>query len=328
MDKILVTGGAGYIGSHVCKALRKAGFLPVTYDNLSMGHKSAVKWGPFFEGDLQSISNLEKAFALHHPIAVMHFAASALVAESILHPEKYYRNNVLGSLNLLEVSLKYGVKKVVFSSSCATFGLAAIIPIDESSPQCPINPYGESKLMVEKILRDFDKAHQMKSVILRYFNAAGADLEGELGENHTPETHLIPLVLQAALGYEPSLSVFGTDFTTPDGSAIRDYIHVNDLAEAHLLALQRLLKEEVSLAFNLGSGSGYSVLEVIEAVEKFTSQKLQVELKGRREGDPSILIADNQKAKKELFWTPKYSDLNTIISTGIRYYEKNSLVGL
>ncbi len=324
---IFVTGGAGYIGSHVCKKLKEEGFSPITFDNLSTGHKEMVKWGPLFVGDLINILDIEKAFSLYRVQAVIHFAALALVQESMVHPELYYQNNVVGSLNLLQVCQKFGVKSIVFSSTCATFGIPKKLPITEKTLQHPINPYGESKLMVEKMLMSMEKAYGIRYAILRYFNAAGADFSGEIGENHEPETHLIPLILSAALKKTPNISVYGTDFPTKDGTAVRDYIHVIDLANAHILALKYLMEKRKSLALNLGSGVGRSVSEVITAVEQFTRQKIEKVLQKRREGDPPILIAANGQAKKLLGWQPKYSDLSTLIESAYNYYETHSFVG-
>lgn len=323
---VLVTGGAGYIGSHVCKALHQKGLLPITFDNFSQGHRYAVKWGPCIEGDLLDPKSLKDAFQTYKPAAVMHFAAFALVGESVLHPSKYYRNNVFGTLNLLDACVEHDVKHMVFSSTCATYGASPVVPLSETCPQKPINPYGKSKLFVEEILSDFEKAHGLHSVKLRYFNAAGADFEGEIGENHTPETHLIPLIIQAALEQRPHISVFGTDFPTKDGSCVRDYIHVTDLAEAHLLALFWLMENSESQAVNLGTGNGYSVLEVIKAVQLYGKKLMRVHLEKRREGDPAVLIADNKKAKQILGWEPKYSDLESIIASAWKWHNQNGIL--
>lgn len=314
---ILVTGGAGYIGSHTCKALAKAGFTPVVYDNLSTGHAYAVKWGPFVQGDLNDKAKLHEAFLTYKPIAVMHFAASALVSESMIDPGKYYRNNVANTLSLLETMRDHGVKKLVFSSTCATYGNPVSMPITEKHPQNPINPYGRSKLMIEQMIADFEAAHGLTAVILRYFNAAGADLQTQVGENHDPETHLIPAIIQAALGLKKEVVVYGTDFDTKDGSAIRDYIHVEDLASAHVAALSC----ERSVALNLGTGIGYSVFEVIDAVQKFCGKILPVRLENRRPGDPSTLTADNTKACQTLNWQPKASDLPTLVESAWKWHQ-------
>jgi UDP-arabinose 4-epimerase len=315
-DTILVTGGAGYIGSHTCKALAKAGFTPVVYDNLSTGHAYAVKWGPFVQGDLNDAVKLNETFAKYHPIAVIHFAADALVIESIQNPGKYYQNNLTSTLSLLEAMKNHNVKKLIFSSTCATYGNPQFTPLTEKHPQLPINPYGRSKLMVEQILADFETAHGISSVILRYFNAAGADLQTQIGENHTPETHLIPSIIQVALGLREEIVVYGTDFESKDGSAVRDYIHVQDLAEAHLAALNCK-----SAAINLGTGTGYSVLEIIDAVQNFCGKTLAVRLESRRGAEPGVLVADASLAKELLQWSPKVSDLTTIIESAWKWHQ-------
>lgn len=318
---ILVTGGAGYIGSHACKALAKAGFLPIVYDNLSTGHAYAVKWGPFIQADLNDCRKLNEAFSTFKPLAVMHFAANAIVAESMLNPGKYYRNNTGSSIALLEAMRDHGVKNLIFSSTCATYGNARSTPIPEDHPQEPINPYGRSKLMIEQIIADFAMAHGLKAVNLRYFNAAGADLGAEIGENHSPETHLIPVIIQSALGMQKEIVVYGTDFPTPDGSAIRDYIHVQDLADAHVAALQWLLAHQKSISINLGTGIGFSVVEVIEAVQKYCAKKIPLRYEKRRPGEPGILTASPARAKELLSWSPRYSDLNTIIESAWKWHQ-------
>jgi UDP-glucose-4-epimerase GalE len=312
--KILVTGGAGYIGSHAAKALFRANFLPITYDNLSVGHKESVRWGPLIVGDLKDKELLRKTIREEKPLAVLHFAANALVGESTKNPMKYYDNNVSGTLSLLQSMKEEGVSNIIFSSSCATFGNPLRLPIDEEHPQNPINPYGRSKLMIEQILSDYDKAYGIRSICLRYFNAAGADLEGEIGENHEEETHLIPLILLSILKNR-ELQVFGSDFATKDKSAIRDYIHVSDLADAHLQALYFLLETKQSAAFNLGTGKGISVLEMVDWAEKICKKKVQLRMSPRREGDPAILIAATQKANSLLHWTPQCSDPKTLIES-------------
>jgi len=330
MDPILVTGGAGYIGSHACKALAKAGFLPIVYDNLSTGHEYAVKWGPFVKGDLSDPQKLKETLAYFKPKAVLHFAASALVFESVQDPAKYYRNNVGGALCLLEAMKEANVKQLVFSSTCATYGNPVSIPMNESHPQQPINPYGRSKLMIEQMIQDFGASYGIRSVILRYFNVAGADPEMQVGENHEPETHLIPSVIQTALGLRPEISVFGTDFPSTDGSAVRDYIHVQDLVDAHILALQWLNQNETSIALNLGTEKGFSVLEIVKAVETFCGKKIPLSLKERRPGDPSVLVADSSLARKTLGWTPTLSQLPSLIETAWKWhqllYENASLI--
>ncbi|MBU4316534.1 MAG: UDP-glucose 4-epimerase GalE [Proteobacteria bacterium] len=322
MSNILVTGGAGYIGSHACKALKQAGFNPVTYDNLEYGHEWAVKWGPLEEGDILDRSRLETVLKKYDPKAVMHFAAYTYVGESVENPGKYYRNNVAGSLTLLEAMRNRSIQKIIFSSTCATYGIPQCIPLAEDHGQFPISPYGKSKFMIEQMLKDFDEAHGIKFVGLRYFNAAGADPDAEIGEEHNPETHLIPLVLDAAMGKSEGIKIFGTDYDTPDGTCIRDYIHVTDLADAHVKALGYLVKEGKSDFFNLGNGSGFSVREVIENAEKTTKQKIPVIEWQRRPGDPAVLIGSSEKALKILNWQPKYNNLETIIKTAWAWANK------
>ncbi len=315
MTNVLVTGGAGYIGSHTCKALSRAGFTPVTYDNLVYGHEWAVKWGPIEKGDILDISRLSHVIAAYKPFAVIHFAAFAYVGESVEDPAKYYHNNVVGTLSLLEAMRNNCVDKIVFSSSCATYGIPDKIPIVEDSPQRPINPYGRSKLMIEQILADYGNAYGLKSVSLRYFNAAGADPEGELAEQHDPETHLIPLILDAAAGRRPNISVYGDDYDTPDGTCVRDYIHVSDLAEAHVRAMIGLGERKLERAYNLGTGNGYSVMEVIDAVRRLANRDFAV-LKGpRRSGDPASLVADASRANRDLGWCARYTRIDDIIET-------------
>ena len=321
MDAILVTGGAGYIGSQVCKTLAKAGFLPVAYDNLSTGHAYAVKWGPFIEADLCEKDKLNETFQKFKPKAVLHFAASALVVESMADPGKYYRNNCTGSLCLLEAMQENQVPYLIFSSTCAVYGQPKQIPMTEAHPTGPINPYGRSKWMVEQMISDFETAHGMKAVALRYFNIAGADLDTEIGENHDPETHLIPSVIQAALGIKKEIVVYGTDFPSRDGSAVRDYIHVQDLADAHVSALKWLMANHKSTQINLGTGTGHSVLEIIDAVQKFCGKPVPVRLERARAGEPSNLTADNSKAKELLGWTPKLSDLPTLIESAWKWHQ-------
>jgi UDP-glucose-4-epimerase GalE len=318
---ILVTGGAGYIGSHTCKALSKAGFFPIVYDNLSTGHAYAVKWGPFIQGDLNDKAKLQEAFTDYRPKAVIHFAADAIVTESMGNPGKYYRNNTGSSIALLEAMRDHRVEHLIFSSTCATYGVPLSTPIAENHPQSPISPYGRSKLMIEQIIADFERAHGLSSVMLRYFNAAGADLASEIGENHTPETHLIPTIIQTALGMKKEIVVYGTDFETKDGSAVRDYIHVQDLSDAHVAALQWLLKFKKTLALNLGTGTGYSVLEIINAVQKFCGIPLPIRIENRRAGEPAILTASNTLANELLGWSPRVSDLHTIIESAWKWHQ-------
>ncbi len=322
MKHILVTGGAGYIGSHACKALAEAGYVPVTFDNLVYGHEWAVRWGPLVCGDILDRDALDAAIRQWQPVAVMHFAAFAYVGESVLNPGKYYRNNVAGSLNLLEAMRDHSIDKFIFSSTCATYGIPDVVPIPETLAQHPINPYGASKLMIEQMLRDFDVAHGLRSISLRYFNAAGADPDGEAGESHDPETHLIPLVLDAAMGARPEIVVFGEDYETPDGTCIRDYIHVTDLADAHLRALAALESGEPTTAYNLGNGRGFSVKEVIDAARKITGLEIPVRYGGRRPGDPPRLVGDATRIRRALGWQPKHADLTEMIDTAWRWHQK------
>jgi UDP-arabinose 4-epimerase len=321
VPRILVTGGAGYVGSHCCKALAEAGFEPVVFDNLTMGHRSAARFGPLVEGDMRDAEALGAAFRAHRPEAVMHFAALALVGESTAHPERYYSVNVGGTLNLLEAMRANDVPKIVFSSTCAVYGEPARVPITEDFPRRPVNPYGASKLACEWMMEDFDRAHQLRSMRLRYFNAAGADPAAEIGERHEPETHLIPLVLDAALGRRPGVSIFGTDYPTPDGTALRDYIHVMDLAAAHVAALRHLLAGGASEAVNLGTGHGASVREVIAAVESVTGRRVPVKEAPRRAGDPPALIADPSRAEQLLDWRAA-AGLDAIVSDAWRWHQK------
>ena len=312
---VLVTGGAGFIGSHTCKLLAANGILPVTYDNLSTGNRSAVRWGPLVEGDLHDGYRLEDTCWRYRPDAVIHFAASAYVGESVTEPAKYYGNNVNGTLSMLDACRRAGVDKFIFSSSCATYGIPETLPITEASPQAPINPYGRTKLMIEQILQDYAAAYGTRHVILRYFNACGADPEGELGEWHDPETHLIPRALMAAAGRLPHLSVFGTDYPTPDGTCVRDYIHVQDLAEGHLLAHRYLEAGGDSEAVNLGTGTGLSVHQILNGIEQVTGARVPVEFGPRRAGDPPSLVADPSKARSLLGFDDRYSDITTILRT-------------
>lgn len=319
---VLVTGGAGYIGSHACRALKNAGFSPFVFDNFENGYRENVKWGEYFEGDIRKPENLEAAFAQIKPDAVMHFAAYAYVGESVKKPEKYYQNNLVGSFNLLETMRRHRVKKLVFSSSCATYGIPERVPIVESQPQLPVNPYGNTKLLMEMMMRDFAGAGHLDFVALRYFNAAGAAADAEIGENHVPETHLIPLVLSAAAGRTPAVTVFGNDYPTPDGTCIRDYIHVEDLAEAHVKALKMLAKKNGSHAFNLGNGQGFSVLEIIAAAEKITGKKVPFQIGPRRAGDPAVLVGDADLAHEKLAWRPIYKQIEEIILHAWNYHKK------
>ncbi len=315
-DAILVFGGAGYIGSHTCKALHSAGLLPVVYDNLSTGHGYAVKWGPFIQGDLNDTAKLDAAFKTYAPKAVIHFAANAIVLESMADPGKYYHNNVGGTVALLEAMRHNNVKKIVFSSTCACYGNPLFHPITEKHPIQPMSPYGKSKWMCEEILRDFERAYDFEPTLLRYFNAAGADLETQIGENHTPETHLIPRIIQTALGLREEICVYGTDFASKDGSAVRDYVHVMDLASAHVMALAK-----PKCTVNIGAGTGFSVLEIIQAVQQFCGKPIEVKLENRREGEPGVLCADNTKAKELLSWNPRFSDLPTIVESAWKWHQ-------
>jgi len=312
--KILVVGGAGYIGSHMVKMLGSFGHDVVVLDSLEKGYQDAVLYGELIIGDLADPRLLDQLFSDHAFDGVMHFASYIEVGESVTNPSRYYRNNVGNTQNLLDAMVEHSVNNFVFSSTAAIFGEPETTPIDESHSKNPINPYGKSKLMVEQMLADYDEAYGLKSVALRYFNAAGADIDGELGERHDPETHLIPLILQAASGRRQSIHVFGTDYNTRDGSCIRDYIHIVDLCSAHLLALNNLVQNSTSKRYNLGNGSGYSVLEVIDAVNKITRREFKVVHADRRVGDPAILVADSMLARAELGWVPQYADLNGIVA--------------
>jgi UDP-arabinose 4-epimerase len=317
---ILIVGGAGYIGSQTAKLVAAAGHLPVVFDNLVYGHRWAVKWGPLVEGDLADPAAIRRALEAHAVTAVIHFAAYAYVGESMTDPGKYFRNNVAGTINLLDAMVAAGVRDVVFSSTCATYGEPERVPIAEDHPQRPVSPYGESKLAVERMLRWYGQAHGLRYAALRYFNAAGADPDGELGEDHAPETHLIPLAIAAAEGRGGPLSLFGTDYPTPDGTAVRDYIHVADLAEAHLAALAALDGGESALRLNLGTGRGSSVREVIAAVEKATGRPVPLREVGRRAGDPPVLVADARQAGQRLGWKPRYPDLESIVAHAVRWH--------
>lgn len=314
MKNILVIGGAGYIGSHMVRMLAKQGYNPVVFDNLSKGHREAVANYPFELGDLGDKARLTEVFKKYGIEAVMHFAAFAEVGESVKEPSKYYHNNVAKVLDLLDALVENDIKYFVFSSTAATFGEPIRPKIDESHPQNPINPYGNTKLMVEKILADFDTAYGLKATALRYFNASGADDSGEIGESHNPETHLIPIVLQAAAGKRASIKMFGTDYPTQDGTCVRDYVHVNDLARAHILALEKMFKDNVSERFNLGSGNGFSVAEIVKEAKRITGIDFTVEKAPRRDGDPAVLVADSAKAERILGWKPQYN-LTRIIET-------------
>lgn len=319
---ILVTGGAGYIGSHVCKALAEAGHRPIAFDNLSRGHREAVRWGPLIEGDIAERAHVEAAIAEHGIVAVMHFAAFAYVGEAMIEPALYYQNNLVGTMALLEAMRAGGIDRIVFSSTCAVYGTPDRVPIGEDAPTRPVNPYGETKLAIERALHWYDAAYGLRSASLRYFNAAGADSAGEIGEAHEPETHLIPLVIEAALGRRDHIEIYGTDYPTPDGTAIRDYIHVEDLAAAHLRALDHLLAGGPSLAINLGAGSGHSVRQVIAAAEAVSGRRVPARERPRRPGDPPSLVADPRQAGKRLGWKARHSDLSTILGTAFAWHAR------
>lgn len=321
-NHVLVTGGAGYIGSHACKALKAAGFVPVTYDNLSTGWRDAVKFGPFEQGDLLDRARLDEVFARHRPVAVMHFAALSQVGEAMAEPGRYWRSNAAGSLNLIEAACAAGCRDFVFSSTCATYGEHDDVVLDEDTPQLPLNAYGASKRAIEDMLRDFGAARGLNSVIFRYFNVAGADPEAEIGEFHRPETHLIPLVLEAADGRRPALTIHGTDYDTPDGTCIRDYVHVCDLVEAHLLGLDWLRAGRGSRVFNLGTGHGFSVRQVIDVAAAVTGRAVPVEEGPRRPGDATRLVSGSVRAGRELGWTPARSTLEQMIADAWRWHRK------
>jgi UDP-glucose 4-epimerase len=321
LKHVLVTGGAGYIGSHACKALRRAGYVPVTYDNLSTGWADAVKFGPLEKGDLLDRARLDEVFARHRPVAVMHFAALSQVGESHADPGKYWHNNVTGSLFLIEAAVAAGCRNFVFSSTCATYGEQDNVVLDENSPQLPTNAYGSSKRAIEEMLRDFGRSHGLRHVIFRYFNVAGADPQAEVGEHHRPETHLIPLLLDVIEGRREALTIHGTDYPTPDGTCIRDYVHVSDLVDAHLLGLKWLEDGRESRAFNLGSGRGFSVREVIERCRSVTNRELPVIEGPRRAGDCSRLVSGSRRAEQELGWAPARSSLETMIADAWRWHQ-------
>jgi UDP-arabinose 4-epimerase len=322
--KVLVTGGAGYIGSHACKALAQAGFEPVVYDDLSEGHAEAVRWGPLVVGDVADYVKVRETLARYEIQAVLHFAAFASVGESVVDPRKYFQNNSAGALQLINAVLDAGLDTFIFSSTCATFGDQHHGPIPETAAQQPINPYGASKLFTETVLKAYEAAYRLRYAALRYFNAAGADPEGELGEAHDPETHLIPLVIAAAQGARPFVEVYGTDYPTPDGTAVRDYVHVTDLADAHVRALVRLLDGAASLRLNLGTGAGRSIREVIAAVERIGGRRVPVRYGSRRPGDPPALVAAPGAAEAMLDWTPRFSELDTIVETAWRWHARSA----
>jgi UDP-arabinose 4-epimerase len=323
MTTIFVTGGAGYIGSHCCKAFKQAGWDVVVYDNLKHGWRDMVKWGPLIEGDILDTERLNAAMAEVKPDAVAHFAALISVAESVADPALHYRNNSVGAFNILEAMRANGVGKIIFSSTAATYGVPKVVPIPEDHPQQPINPYGWSKLMVERMLADYDAAYGLRYAALRYFNAAGADPDGEIGERHEPETHVIPLAARGALRDDYQFTIFGEDYDTRDGTCVRDYLHVTDLASAHQLALQYLMAGGESGAFNLGAGEGATVKEIADAVERSSNRPLPRVIGPRRPGDPPSLIASNEKAKRVLGWTPQHSSIEEIVETAFAWHRKD-----
>jgi len=321
MQTVLVTGGAGYIGSHACKVLRDAGYVPVAFDNLSTGWAEAVKFGPFVQGDLMDRATLDLAFAEYQPIAVMHFAAFSEVGEAMRKPGKYWRNNVMGSLKLIEATVASGCRNFVFSSTCATYGEQDGVLLDEDCAQTPLNAYGASKRAIEDMLIDFGTSDGLKSVIFRYFNVAGADPDGEVGEFHQPETHLIPLILDAIAGKRDQLTVFGNDYATPDGTCIRDYVHVMDLVDAHVSGLKWLQDGNESRVFNLGTGTGFSVREVMDHSRVVTNREVPFKIGPRREGDCTKLVSGSTRAAEELGWTPERSTLEAMIKDAWRWHQ-------
>jgi UDP-glucose 4-epimerase len=322
---ILIVGGAGYIGSHMNKLLNRRGYETVVFDNLVYGNRDFVRWGEFVLGDLADRDQVRLCFRKYPIDTVMHFSAFAYVGESVTDPARYYLNNVANTLNLIEAMRESGnVRHLIFSSSCATYGVPEEIPITEDHPQRPVNPYGRSKLMIEEILKDYDKAYGIKHVNLRYFNAAGADPEGDIGERHDPETHLIPLTIYAALGISQDVKVFGTDYPTGDGTCIRDYVHVMDLADAHIRAMEYLKTKGESASFNLGNGNGYSVREIIETVKKISKKDFKVTEADRREGDPPVLVGSSEKAIEVLEWRPQYASIETIVETAYNWHSRTA----
>ncbi|ULJ71603.1 UDP-glucose 4-epimerase GalE [Rhizobium gallicum] len=322
-ETVLVVGGAGYIGSHTCLDLANKGYKPVVFDNFSNGHREFVRWGPSEEGDIRDRARLEEVLAKHKPSAILHFAALIEVGESVKDPFSFYENNVIGTLTLLSAAQAAGIKAFVFSSTCATYGLPQSVPLDEAHRQVPINPYGRTKYIVEQALADYDQYKGLRSVILRYFNAAGADFEGRIGEWHQPETHAIPLAIDAALGRRQGFKVFGSDYETRDGTCVRDYIHVLDLADAHVRAVEYLLKGGDSVALNLGTGTGTTVKELLGAIEDVSKRPFPVEYIGRREGDSHTLVANNDKARDVLGWAPQY-DLSQIIQSAWNWHSRSN----
>ena len=323
-SNILVTGGAGYIGSHTCKVLAEAGYIPIAYDNMSTGNRWSVKWGPLIEADLADGVLLREVIRKYSVSAVVHFAANAYVGESVVNPRKYFENNVSNTLHLLGAMLDTGINHIVFSSTCATYGIPDRIPISERETQQPINPYGESKLFIERVLRCYSNAYDLNWIALRYFNAAGADLDGEIGEHHDPETHLIPLVIQSAMGVRPELEIYGMNHPTHDGTPIRDYIHVMDLADAHLLALEYLKQGGESRALNLGTGNGHSVMEVISAVKRISGLLPPTRPVEKRPGDPPVLVADVSKAHQTIGWIPNHKEIHSIVESAWKWHNEKA----
>ena len=322
IQKILVTGGAGYIGSHTCKALAAAGYLPVVYDNLSRGHRWAVQWGPLEEGDIHDAARLAEVFARHQPVAVLHFAAYAYVGESMDDPGLYYDNNVAGTLSLLQAMRRAGVGKIVFSSTCATYGATVAEKFDETHAQRPLSPYGFTKLVIEKMLADFHRAYGLNAVILRYFNAGGADPDGKLGEQHDPEPHVLPSLLLTAAGRRAGFEIAGTDYDTPDGSCVRDFVHVADLADAHVLALKKLERDAGCFDYNLGNGNGYSIKQLVAAAQKVTGVNFPVKHGARRPGDPALAVGSAEKACRELGWQPRHPGIETMLEGAWRWMQR------
>ena len=323
---VLVVGGAGYIGSHTCLKLSQSGFLPVVYDNLSNGHDEFVRWGPLVVGDIRDRARLDEVLRHYAPVAIIHFAALIEVGESVRDPVSFYENNVTGSLTLLSAAQAAGIGAIVFSSTCATYGLPEMVPMDESHPQAPINPYGRTKWVVEQALKDYDTYTELRSVTLRYFNAAGADFEGRIGEWHTPETHAIPLAIEAALGRRPKFEVFGSDYDTRDGTCVRDYVHVIDLADAHVRSVEYLLDGGTSLALNLGTGTGTTVNELLETISAVSGQDFPVSFSARRPGDSPVLVANNEMAQDVLGWQPQFS-LEEIARSAWRWHTAQNMSG-
>jgi UDP-glucose-4-epimerase GalE len=323
-DTILVVGGAGYVGAHACKELARAGLVPVVFDNLSTGHRDFVRWGPLVEGDVRDPDAVARALDRHGAAAVMHFAACAEVGQSLAEPAMYYENNVGGALSLLKAMRAVGCAEIVFSSSCAVYGEPAHVPIDESHPTAPVSPYGRSKRMVEEILADYGAAYGVRSIVLRYFNACGADPDAEIGERHRPETHLIPRAFLALQGRNPDFAIFGDDYATPDGTAIRDYVHVTDLARAHVSAQRLLTGGHAGGVFNLGTGNGHSVRQVVECIEAVTGRLVPREQRPRRPGDPGVLVANAARARAVLDFAPVVSDLESIVRTAWRWQQRDS----